>query len=97
MREKRYTWRSYIFLTMSILILLSWVLLDSIGRAFGESYASVLMYFMIFGFPLSIIFAMIAMFTKSEKKMLAIIALIITFINIAVIGFFLWFGYQWYK
>lgn len=68
MPRKKYSWRSHISLTLSILVLFSWIFLDSINIVLGKMYSSVLGYIIIFGIPLSIFFAIISMVTKSEKK-----------------------------
>lgn len=97
MPERQYSWRSYIYLALSILVLLSWFIFSGVDRYLGGEYTAILYEIIVFGLPLSLVFAAISFFKKSENKMVAVIASIITGINLSVIGFFLWFGYLWSK
>ncbi|WP_085521832.1 hypothetical protein [Tuberibacillus sp. Marseille-P3662] len=68
------------------------ILLDPIAVAITEQVGSVVVIFIFVGTVASVILAILAFSNQTEKKNIAMIALPITLINIAVIGFFLWFG-----
>lgn len=92
MRNKVFSWKSYIFLISSIVVTLSMFLLDPISQVANKTVYDIVASFILVGIPVSIIMAVIAFCSKNERKLISVIALIVTIFNIAVIGFFAWFG-----
>lgn len=89
--NNNYTWRSYVFLTVSILLLLSMLGLDFLAARMRESLVVMLIGAL---FIASIVFAFITMINRQEKKLIAYFALALTIVNIGVSVFFLWLGAQ---
>lgn len=89
--NNNYTWRSYVFLTVSILLLLSMLGLDFLAAHMRESLVVMLIGAL---FIASIVFAFITMINRQEKKLIAYFALALTIVNIGVSVFFLWLGAQ---
>ncbi|MDE4086844.1 hypothetical protein PO902_17495 (plasmid) [Planococcus maritimus] len=91
--NKSYTWRSYSYLTMSIIVLLLMVLIDPIASTFSsEKIGSFIIIGVFIGAFLSIILAFITFSNRMEKRLIPIVATVITILDIAIILFFLWFG-----
>src|SRR5699024_5596134 len=94
MQEKQYSWRRYIALTASILVLLSWVFLYLIDETSNNFLFNGNIFIFIFSLPLSLIFGLLSWFTEKEKKMIVIVSLmIITLVSISSIGFIFWIGW----
>lgn len=94
MQEKQYSWRRYIALTASILVLLSWVFLYLIDETSNNFLVNGNIFIFIFSLPLSLIFGLLSWFTEKEKKMIVIVSLmIITLVSISSIGFIFWIGW----
>lgn len=90
--NKKYSWRSFAFLTFSLLTSLSMVLLDPIATNTTEQIGSYIIVF-IFVFAIaSIVLAVLTFSNKNEKKNIALFALFLTVWNSSIIAFFLWFG-----
>ncbi|MDG5472489.1 hypothetical protein P6709_12105 [Jeotgalibacillus sp. ET6] len=89
---KSYSWRSYTFLTVSVLVSILMVSIDPVAVAFSERAATFMINCVFIGLLLSIVLAVINFISNKEKRLISIIALIITLLNIAVVVFFLWFG-----
>ncbi|GGP14737.1 hypothetical protein [Oceanobacillus neutriphilus] len=79
---KKYTWRSFSFFTISIIVSLSILFLLYVGVI-----AKFLIVGILLGTLISIILFFIAMFNKNEKKVLSIIASLLTAINTAIVAF----------
>ncbi|WP_040982529.1 hypothetical protein [Oceanobacillus jeddahense] len=92
MRNKVFSWKSYVFLISSIIVTLSMFLLDPISQAANKTVYDIVVIFILAGLPVSIIMGIVAFCSKNERKIISVIALILTIFNIAVIGFFVWFG-----
>lgn len=89
---KRYSWRSFTFLLLSLLTSLSIVLLDPIALATSEQVGFIMIILIMVGSVASVVLAVFTFFNKNEKKGIAIFALILTIINSSIIVFFIWFG-----
>ncbi|MGD7045730.1 hypothetical protein [Jeotgalibacillus proteolyticus] len=89
---KSYSWRSYSFLAVSVLVSILMVSIDPIAVAFSEGVATIIINFVFAEILLSIVLSIITFIRSKEKRLISIIALIITLLNIAVLAFFLWFG-----
>ncbi|MFS0820909.1 hypothetical protein [Bacillus sp. 1P02SD] len=92
MNTKIISWKSYVLLTLSVLVTLTWFLLDPIAQVTNEGATGFMLVFILFGTIISLILAIVTFFTKNEKKLLPSIALILTLVNAGVIIFFAWFG-----
>lgn len=90
--NKKHSWRSFAFLTFSLLTSLSMVLLDPIATNTTEQIGSYIIIFMFLSLIASIVLAVLAFSNKNEKKSIAVFALILTVLNSSIIAFFLWFG-----
>jgi len=90
--HQRYSWKSYIFLILSILIPVFLLLIDPISQAISEQFAVIMMLIIFLGAITSIILAILVFLDKKERKGIAYIALALTLINISIIGFFLLLG-----
>ncbi|MCU5376719.1 hypothetical protein OCA08_06155 [Bacillus cereus] len=93
MQPKFHTWKSYTFLTFSLLSTILMFLLVPVLDRFGPHTVTPMTYAILGGTIFSIILAIITFISPSEKKILPIIALIITLLNILLIGSVLLFGY----
>ncbi|KKI85427.1 hypothetical protein SAMN05192535_3594 [Shouchella rhizosphaerae] len=89
---KRITWRSYSILIISVLLVLSILLLDFISQYVNQFTLKLYGSFI----PLSIfaifVLAVICFCSKTENKVIPIIASFIAFAGIAIIAFFVYFG-----
>ncbi|MBY7142541.1 hypothetical protein KFZ56_05500 [Virgibacillus sp. NKC19-3] len=92
MRKKVFSWKSYIFLISSIVVTLSMFLLDPISQVANKTVYDMVASFILVGLPVSLIMAVVAFSSKKERKLIPVIALLLTIFNVAVIGFFAWFG-----
>lgn len=92
MQNNSYSWRSYNFLILSVVVSLSMVLLDPISVATTEQVGTAIIMFIPIGTLISIILAILTFVTKNEKKHIAFIALFVTLINVGIIAFFLVLG-----
>ncbi|WP_245208065.1 hypothetical protein [Sediminibacillus dalangtanensis] len=92
MEEKKSTWKGYVFLTLSVLVSLSMVLLDPIATLTTEIVGSIFVWFILSGTVVSIILAIISFSDDMEKKVIPVTALVLTLVNVIVILFFFWFG-----
>lgn len=79
-------------LTLSILVTLTWFLLDPIAQVTNEGATGFMIGFIILGTIVSFVLAIVTFFTKNEKKVLPSIALILTLANAGVFVFLAWFG-----
>ncbi|MBN8208966.1 hypothetical protein JI666_09440 [Bacillus sp. NTK071] len=89
---KRTTWRTYLFLVLSLLTTLAMFLIDPISSNAGESVGIFIMIFIIGGCVLSTLLAFVVFRTSEEKKGLATIALLLTLFNVSIVIYFLWVG-----
>ncbi|MEF7656703.1 hypothetical protein [Bacillus thuringiensis] len=92
MQLKTYTWKSYMFLIVSIFVTINLFLFTPILDRVGVEY--VVAYFILASAVIAILLAIISFCSRNEKKTLAIIGLCFTLFNTAIILFFLWFGYH---
>ncbi len=91
---KMTTWRTYLFLILSLLTTLAMFLIDPISTNAGESVGIFIMIFIIAGCALSVLLAFVVFRTSEEKKGLASIALLLTLFNVAITLYFLWVGFR---
>ncbi|MGB7999125.1 MAG: hypothetical protein WCF60_03400 [Anaerobacillus sp.] len=89
---KMTTWRTILFLLISMLTTLAMFLIDPISSKSGESTAGFVMIFILVGCVLSILFAFIVYRTSDEKKGWATIGLLFTIFNVIVTVYFIWVG-----
>lgn len=87
-----HSWKSYVFLFISILVTTCMFLLDPLSIQFGRQLDPIIIGIIIFGTIISIIFAFLTLFSRLEKKVIPYIALTITIINLIIILFFLYLG-----
>lgn len=90
MQLQTYTWKSYMFLIVSIFVTINLFLFAPILDRVGIEYVVPFAYFIL----ASAVIAIISFCSRAEKKILAIIGLCFTLFNTAIILFFLWFGYH---
>ncbi|WP_270181108.1 hypothetical protein [Alkalihalobacillus sp. CinArs1] len=91
-RSKMTTWKSYLFLIISLLTTLAMFLIDPIANNSGEALALNVLIFIFVGCALSILFAFIVFRSSDEKKGLASIALLFTIFNVVITLYFIWVG-----
>ncbi|TKD72254.1 hypothetical protein [Pseudalkalibacillus hwajinpoensis] len=89
---KMRTWRTYLFIVLSLLTTLAMFLLEPISTNAGESVGIFIMIFIIAGCVLSALLAFVVFRTSEEKKGLASIALLLTLFNVSIVLYFLWVG-----
>ncbi|PGA96145.1 hypothetical protein [Bacillus toyonensis] len=94
MQPKFHTWKSYTFLTFSLLSTILMFLLVPVLDRFGPNTVTPMTYTILAETLLSIIMAIISFTSLSEKKVFPIIALVITLMNILLISAVLLFGYH---
>ncbi|MGG5739805.1 MULTISPECIES: hypothetical protein [Bacillus cereus group] len=97
MQPKIHTWKSYMFLTFSLFSTILMVSLVPVLDRFGPNTITPMTYAILCGTILSIIMAIISFISPSEKKVLPIIALVVTLLNILLISSVLLFGYLFTK
>ncbi|SPT81557.1 group-specific protein [Niallia circulans] len=89
---KRTTWRSYSILVISVLLILNILLLDFVSQYVNQFMLNLYGSFI----PLSIItifvLAVICFSSKTENKVIPVLASLIAFAGIAIIIFFIYFG-----
>ncbi|PAD92847.1 group-specific protein [Niallia circulans] len=89
---KRTTWRSYSILIFSVLLILNILLLDFVSQYVNQFTLNLYGFFI----PLSIIaiffLAVICFCSKTESKVISIIASLIFLAGLAIIAFFMYFG-----
>ena len=90
--NKRYTWKSYVFLTTSVLSAVFMLLLDLILTATGGKFTGAWLLLILLSLVVSVVIGIIALFSKSEGKIIPLIASVLTVINVSIVVFFLWFG-----
>lgn len=73
---KRYSWRSYGFLIISLLVSLSMILLDPIAVATTVQVGSLIVIFILVATLASIVLAVLTFSNKNEKKGIAVIGLV---------------------
>ncbi|KAB2442486.1 hypothetical protein [Bacillus luti] len=93
MQPKTHTWKSYTFLTFSLLSTMLMFLLVPVLDRFGPNIVTPMTYSILGGTIVSIVMAIISFISPSEKKVLPIIALVISLMNILLISAVLLFGY----
>jgi hypothetical protein len=86
--------KSYIFLSISLLVTLTMLLLDPIAMLTSETITPVLIAIILIGDLIAIFMAFITFRSAPDKKILPIIAAILTILNSTTILFFLWFGFN---
>lgn len=87
---KKYTWISYISLGLPILLFL---LLFTVSKIEPIVLAQIILCAQFIGAPLSIILSVVALFKKSEKKVVAIFGLIISLILTGALVYLLLLGF----
>lgn len=92
MENTRYSWKSYSFFGVSLIVSLAMIFTDYLVSILSTGMEVVLVYMIFLGSLVSIGLAILTFSDKREKKKLAMIALLLTFINIGAIAYFLWFG-----
>ncbi|ANU20122.1 hypothetical protein BBI15_07800 [Planococcus plakortidis] len=81
-----------IYLLLSLLVSLLMVFLDPIAAASSEAVAGVLIYLILFGAAITLIFSMMFILNKIKRNLVSASAFAITFINMAIIALVLIFG-----
>lgn len=92
MNTRYHSWKSYAFLTVSVIVTILMFLLDPIGIGTDERLSGVTILFIFVGTAVSLLMGIISFGSKNEKKLIPAIAAIFTVFNVSVISFFLWFG-----
>lgn len=85
---KKHTWRSWTFYIMAILVTLLMFGLDLVAVILGEWIVPWLLILILVGYILSIVFSVITLKRRQERKLIPIISLAITLFNLAVGGLF---------
>ena len=80
-----------IYLLLSLLVSLLMVFLDPIAAASSEAVAGVLIYLILFGAAITLIFSMMFILNKIKRNLVSASAFAITFINMAIIALVLIF------
>ena len=81
-----------IYLLLSLLVSLLMVFLDPIAAASSEAVAGVLIYLILFGEAITLVFSMMFILNKIKRNLVSASAFAITFINMAIIALVLIFG-----
>lgn len=81
-----------IYLILSIAISLLMIFLDPIANASSEVVAGLLIYVILFGAAITLIFSMLFMLNKIKRNLVSISAFVITVINTVLIALVLIFG-----
>lgn len=81
-----------IYLIVSLLVSLSMVFLDPIASASSEAVAGVLIYLILFGAAITLIFSILFILNKIKRTVVSISAFVITVINTLLIALVLVFG-----
>ncbi|MFK8794023.1 hypothetical protein [Planococcus plakortidis] len=81
-----------IYLLLSLLVSLLMVFLDPIAAASSEAVAGVLIYLILFGAAITLVFSMMFILNKIKRNLVSASAFAITFINMAIIALVLIFG-----
>lgn len=92
MEETRYSWKSYSFFGISVAVSLALIFIDFLVSVISTGMEVVLVYTIFIGSLVSVGLAILTFSDKREEKKLAIVALLLTAINIGAIAYFLWFG-----
>ncbi|RNF39045.1 hypothetical protein [Planococcus salinus] len=95
MKETRYSWKSYSFLGVSIVVSLAMIFIDFLVSVLHTGMEVILVYTIFIGSLVSLGLAVLTFSDKREKKKMAIAALLLTIINVGAIAYFLWFGGQY--
>lgn len=77
---------------LSILVSLLMIFLDPIAIASSEVVASLLIYLILFGAAITLIFSILFILNKIKRNLVSISAFVITVINTVVIALVLIFG-----
>ena len=77
---------------LSILVSLLMIFLDPIANASSEVVAGLLIYLILFGAAITLIFSMLFILNKIKRNLVSISAFVITVINTIVIALVLIFG-----
>lgn len=81
-----------IYLILSIAISLLMIFLDPIANASSEVVEGLLIYVILFGAAITLIFSMLFMLNKIKRNLVSISAFVITVINTVLIALVLIFG-----
>lgn len=92
MGTRHHSWKSYVFLTVSVIVTVLMILLDPIGVATKEKLTGVIIFLILAGNVVSVLLGILTFTSKYERKLIPSIAAIFTFLNIGVMIFFFWFG-----
>lgn len=92
MKTRHHSWKSYVFLTISVMVTILMFLLDPIAVATEENLTVVIMLFILVGNVVSVLMGILTLTSKYERKLIPDIAAIITFFNVGVVIFFVYFG-----
>lgn len=91
MKNKEFTWRSYLALTIIIFFTYSLYTLPLFGLT-NPSFLNLQIRATFVLAVISLITIFLPLFKKQEKKWLSVLIILIFLINSSVIAFFLWFG-----
>lgn len=89
--EIKYT-VNIIYLILSLVVSLLMIFLDPIANASSEVVAGLLIYVILFGAAITLIFSMLFMLNKIKRNLVSISAFVITVINTVLIALVLIFG-----
>ncbi|MDW0110951.1 hypothetical protein [Sporosarcina aquimarina] len=92
MKTKHHSWKSYVFLTVSVIVTILMILLDPIAVATKEKLTGLIILLILIGNVVSILMGILTFTYKYERKWIPSIAAIFTFFNVGVMIFFFWFG-----
>lgn len=92
MNGKSVTKKSLLFLFISLLVTLAMFLLDPLATATNEALTVPIVVFIVAGTFISLLLAIVTLRSGKEKKLIPLVALVITIFNVSVISFFLYFG-----
>lgn len=81
-----------IYLILSLAVSLLIIFLDPIANASSEVVAGLLIYVILFGAAITLIFSMLFMLNKIKRNLVSISAFVITVINTVLIALVLIFG-----
>ncbi|MBD7985674.1 hypothetical protein H9649_13850 [Sporosarcina sp. Sa2YVA2] len=92
MKTRHHSWKSYVFLTVSLVVTILMFLLDPIGVATKEKLTGLIILLILVGNVVSVLMGILTFTSKYERKLIPSIAAIFTFFNVVVVIFFFWFG-----
>ena len=92
MKTRYHSWKSYVYLTVSVIVTVLMILLEPIGIATKEKLTGSIIFLILAGNLVSVLLGVLTFTSKDERKLIPSIAAVFTFLNVGVVIFFFWFG-----